>query len=84
MLRGNMKYKDGDIIYGADIALDKDITKVSLSNNANCIPIENGTAVIVDISVLTDIINSAVMDMFDLYISKKDDLFEVKFLDKKI
>ena len=79
-----MEYKDGDIIYGADIALDKDITKVSLANYTNCIPIENGTEVIVDISVLTDIINSAVMDMFHIGVSKEEDnIFSVIFISKK-
>lgn len=80
-----MEFKNGDIIYGVDSALGKDTTKVSLSNYANCIPIENGTEVIVDISVLTDIINSAVMDMFHIGVSKKEDnMFSVIFTSKKI
>jgi len=80
-----MEYKNGDIILSVDMASSKYITKVSLANYANCIPIESGVEVIVDISVLTDIINSAVMDIFHIGVNKKEDnMFSVIFTSKKI
>jgi len=50
----------------------------------DCARIEVGMCVYVNNQTLVEMLNSTMVDMFDLHIIKKDDLFEVKFLDKKI